>query len=857
MGLSAGTRLGPYEIVAPIGAGGMGEVYRARDTRLGRDVAVKVLPSDVAHDADRLARFEREAQAVAALSHPNILALYDVGEAKGIRYVVVELLEGETLRERLSKGPLPQHSAVELGVEIAHGLSAAHAKGIVHRDLKPANVFVTSDGVVKILDFGLAKLVKPESAVNPEGTTVAPEPRTESGTVLGTMGYTAPEQLRGEAADARSDIFAFGCVLYEMLSGRSPFLKPTGAETIAAIMSEDPVPLSRTGRAIAPALKEIVKRCLEKQPTDRFSSAHDLALALRTVSSERGTGSASTPAQRPWQMWLSAHRTMAGALALLLVAAAFVGLVTWRPWKTKPSPAGTAGTVVPSLVALPCKVLGSPESAYLTDAVPSTISTLLGEVQGMDTKVPPTSFEVEKVHGDLDKIAEAYGVQTFVLSTATAEGDHLVFNIQLADARTWKVQWSHQYQGSRANYTAMAHEAAQGICKAVLPDAPPAVPTSGPTSNSEADLAFQQGKYYLLRYLGHRDRKDFDRALAAFNRALESNPKDAATAAWVSNSYFLAVMVGHIPRPQGLAQMQAWVERALALDARCSEALWMRAALETTKPDADLGKQIEFSLAAAQLGPRSAQAQDFFAIAGLASGGSLALAVEALREALRHDPLVFQYYMELADFLTRFGRPGEALPYLDTAQSLDPDNRGAPYERLYVLVEMGRANEAATLFKRLGAGESSGSIVGQREQDSRWVLSLAVDDDRDARSSLKAMMARFADPEANWNELQDDIHNLLPAVNRRFGKDAALDLLTLSTKRGATMPYDTLMLRPDLKKLREDPRAADVIKKTKVPFDLLMHILRDARTRGELPKYLEKPMDDLVRRLTEQGAWSG
>ena len=321
MALAVGTRLGPYEIVAPLDAGGMGEVYRATDTRLGRNVAIKVLPSNVAHDADRLARFEREARAVAALNHPNILALFDVGTHDASPFVVTELLEGETLRERLAKGALSQHTAVEIGVEIAHGLAAAHGKGIVHRDLKPANVFITGDGVVKLLDFGLAKLMRTEAAVTPNGTTVDREPRTGSGTVLGTMGYMSPEQLRGEAADARSDVFAFGCVLYEMLSGKSPFLRASGAETITAIMSEDPEPLSGTGRAIAPALREIVKRCLEKRPGDRFSSAHDLALALQACS---GVGESAPPQEaatwRGWQ-WLRKKSALAAGVAVVAVIA--------------------------------------------------------------------------------------------------------------------------------------------------------------------------------------------------------------------------------------------------------------------------------------------------------------------------------------------------------------------------------------------------------------------------------------------------------------------------------------------------------------------------------------------------------
>ncbi len=340
MGLSAGTKLGPYEIVAPLGAGGMGEVYRARDTRLGRDVAVKVLPGGFAADAERLRRFEQEARAVAALSHSNVLAIYDVGTHEAIPYLVTELLEGESLRDRLKTGDLTVRKAVEFAVQIAQGLAAAHEKGIIHRDLKPGNVFITKDGQVKILDYGLAKLARLETAVTPDATTLDREPRTESGAVLGTMGYTSPEQLRGETADARSDIFSFGCVLYEMLAGRSPFLKATGAETVTAIMSEDPPPLIASGRPVAPALQEIVNRCLEKRAPDRFSSAHDLALALHAFSASGETPEISLPARAALTTQGGARRRWAlaaGAIAIVACAGLLAWLVRTRA-PARPSP---------------------------------------------------------------------------------------------------------------------------------------------------------------------------------------------------------------------------------------------------------------------------------------------------------------------------------------------------------------------------------------------------------------------------------------------------------------------------------------------------------------------------------------
>ena len=291
MTLVAGTKLGPYEIVSPLGAGGMGEVWKAKDTRLDRFVAVKVLPARLSKDAELLARFEREARAVAALNHPNILALHDIGREGEVVYAVMELLEGESLRERLAQGPLPPRKVIELAVQGARGLAAAHEKGVVHRDLKPDNLWVTKDGRLKILDFGLAKqLLRQESALNSQLETEAlatgDAGSTERGTILGTVGYMSPEQVRGEAVDARSDLFSFGAVLFEMLTGTRAFARGSATETLAAILRDDPPePESTASRSIPAGLERIVHHCLEKSPEQRFRSAHDVAFALENVSS--------------------------------------------------------------------------------------------------------------------------------------------------------------------------------------------------------------------------------------------------------------------------------------------------------------------------------------------------------------------------------------------------------------------------------------------------------------------------------------------------------------------------------------------------------------------------------------------
>jgi serine/threonine protein kinase len=319
MALTPGTKIGPYEIVAPLGAGGMGEVYRARDTRLGRDVAVKVLPERLARDADALRRFETEARAIAALNHPNILSIHDIGTHEGAPYLVSECLEGQSLRQELSGGVLPLRRAVEYGTEIAQGLAAAHDKGIIHRDLKPENIFVTRDGRLKILDFGLAKLATPEALAD-DGATLEAVP-TSAGVVLGTVGYMSPEQVRGEPADARSDIFALGTILYEMLFGQRAFRRDTSAETMTAILKEEPVELSVSGKPVSPALERIVRRCLEKKPLQRFQSARDLSFNLEGLSGVSSTSAAPVATAENRQPRKRVMPLVAGVLMLMLVAA--------------------------------------------------------------------------------------------------------------------------------------------------------------------------------------------------------------------------------------------------------------------------------------------------------------------------------------------------------------------------------------------------------------------------------------------------------------------------------------------------------------------------------------------------------
>jgi len=339
MSLQPGTHLGPYEILTPLGAGGMGEVWKAKDTRLDRFVAVKVLPEHLAKSPEALARFEREAKAVAALNHPNITGIFDLGRTEDTAYAVMELLEGESLRTRLEQGPLTPRKATELAIQMAQGLAAAHEKGVIHRDLKPDNLWITKEGRLKILDFGLAKqlpgLGQGSDSYLPTAA-IQPDHHTEKGMILGTLGYMSPEQVRGETVDARADLFSFGVVLFEMLTGKRAFARDTASDTMAAILRDDPPDMEGTSKPVPLALRRIIDHCLEKVPARRFRDAHDVAFALENLSSSESSAPLTAPFapqnRRTTRIWAAL------GVALLLIA----GLVGWAlsTWLQPPQSAG-------------------------------------------------------------------------------------------------------------------------------------------------------------------------------------------------------------------------------------------------------------------------------------------------------------------------------------------------------------------------------------------------------------------------------------------------------------------------------------------------------------------------------------
>jgi len=578
MTLAAGTRLGPYEILSPLGAGGMGEVYRARDEKLERDVAIKVLPKSVAADPDTLVRFEREAKAIAALSHPNILAIHDFGNQDGIAYAVMELLEGETLRGKLDTGPIPQRQAVDYAVQVAKGISAAHEKGVVHRDLKPENLFVTRDGHVKILDFGLVKRIEASSREDsPDEETSAPigSAHTAHGTVMGTSGYMSPEQARGLPVDHRSDLFSFGAILYEKLSGRKAFKKDTASDTMAAILRDEPPELSESGIGIPQALDEIVRRCLQKKPDDRFQSAKDIVFALSVASSSPSISSgpqarsnASNAADAPPAR---GNRRVVIATVAAIVAAviAFAALRISR----RPHAGGSDDRGVKRLAVLPFENLGAPEDDYFADGIADEIRGKLTSLQGIQVIARGSSTPYKKTTKTPTQIAEELNVSYLLTATVRWEKSGAASRVHVSpelvdvtrrDAPTSK--WQQPVDASLTNVCQVQSSIATRVAQALgvaLGAGEEKRLSEKPTQNLDAYDAFLRGEE-ASKGLAAADPPSLRRAISHYDQAVALDPR--FTQAWVELSRAHSFhYVNGVPTPAEREQARVAAERALAL----------------------------------------------------------------------------------------------------------------------------------------------------------------------------------------------------------------------------------------------------------------------------------------------------
>ena len=637
MALAAGTRLGPYEILSPLGAGGMGEVYRARDSRLERDVAVKVLPESLLSDGEALARFEREAKAVAALSHPNILAIHDFGRDRGIAYAVMELLEGETLRQKLDAGEIPQRKALDYALQIAQGLAAAHEREIVHRDLKPENIFVTRDAVVKILDFGLAK-TRPKPPAPEAQTQVPSAPPTTPGVVLGTVGYMSPEQVRGAEQDHRSDIFSFGAVLYEMLSGERAFRRDSEIETMMAILREEPSDLSRPGRPVAAKLEDIVGHCLEKSPEERFQSARDLAFALKVAERETRSGPSATKT-------VSGNRSAAASEI--------------------PEAPPT------SIAVLPFRNMSAdPENEYFSDGMTEEIINALTKIEALRVASRTSAFAFKGKDEDVRKIGAALGAGSVLEGSVRQSGRKIRVTAQLINVadgyHLWSDRFDREIEDVFAVQDEIAHSIAQTLKVRLLPAEKARIAARG-TEDVEAYNAYLKGRY-------HFNRREPTEAIAEFERALARDPRYTAAYTGLADAYCIYGFYGGIPTLDAFARAREAAEKAHALDPGSADAHVALALVEHyfgwdfEKLDAELRRAIEIA-------PRSA---DAYSWRGLHLGlhGRSAEALEMARRATALEPFSANAQTNVAWVFVGERRFEEAVSAFQRALSIDPN---APY----------------------------------------------------------------------------------------------------------------------------------------------------------------------------------
>ena len=613
--LAVGARLGPYQIIAPIGAGGMGEVYRALDTRLGREVAIKIVSKRISADSRSLQRFEEEAKAIASLSHPNILAIHDFGTEGGIAYAVMELLDGESLADRLARERISWRKSLEIVSAVSAGLASAHARRIVHRDLKPANIFLTRDGQVKVLDFGLATRLEPAQA------TAGSETATQPDRVAGTIGYMSPEQITGAAADSRSDLFAVGCILYEMVSGRRAFDRPSAAETMAAILRDEPKDLAETPAAVPPALISVIRRCLEKNPGERFQSAADLGFALQGLSGSSAS-SPSPPATHGSRFAI----VVAAVVALVAVAALWLALSHRFSF---------ARSGIKTLAVLPMtNVSGDTSQEYLADGVTEQLISDLARISDLRVTSQTSSMSYKGTKKPLPQIAGELSVDAIVEGSVVRSGDRVRITAELIDAGSDKHLWSETYERDVNDMLSLQRE----IAVAVTRHLGPALAQAGSRVADARSIdprsfdAYLRGRYSFNK--GGRD--DLFRAADQFQQALDADPTNAQAYVGLAETYALIGYWNYLSPGDSFPKARAAATRALEID------------------------------------PNSAAAQAALGYIDMYYGWDFKAADSEFRKAIAENPNLASAHRYYAIYLASMLRPVESQREASVARTLDP-----------------------------------------------------------------------------------------------------------------------------------------------------------------------------------------
>ena len=652
----------------------MGEVYRALDTRLERDVAVKVLPPALLSDAAALARFEREAKLVAALSHPNILAIHDFGSDAGVSYAVTELLQGETLRDRMSAGPVPLRKTVDYARQIARGLAAAHARGIVHRDLKPENVFVTADGHVKILDFGLARRDAPGGPGATEAPTVA---RTTPGTILGTVGYMSPEQVRGETADHRTDVFSLGSILYELVFGERAFRAETDVETMTAILREDPPALRRRGTTPNEIVR-VIARCLEKKPDERFQSASDLAFVLTVFEGAEASEPIESTAPSSGSRVPSAARST------------------------------ISDSSRASIAVLPFRNLSADrENEYFTDGITEEIINALTKIEALRVASRTSSFAFKGREEDIRKIGEQLGVRAVLEGSVRRAGNRLRVSAELVNVADGYPLWSERDDREMEDVFAIQDEISLAIAntlKVRLLAGEEGALVSRATEDVEAYNHYLKGKYFFNRRVPRQ-------AIAEFERAIARDPGYAPAHTGLADAYCIFGFYGGIPTLDAFAKARAAASKAHDLDPDSAE-VHLSLGLVEHYFGWDFDREDREFSRAVELAPRSAAAHSWLGLERAFLGDSKEARASAVK-ATELEPLSPNVYVNVAWTYFAERRFSEAEREIRRGLELDPDALYPLWAYGLTLQMLGRYEEAVATHER---------AVALTERSQTWYL---------------------------------------------------------------------------------------------------------------------------------------
>jgi serine/threonine-protein kinase len=670
----------------------MGDVYRARDTRLDRDVAVKVLRERVARDAEARMRFEREAKAVAALTHSNILAIHDYGSEEGAAYSVTELLEGQTLRHRINEGPVPWRKAAEIGAAIAEGLAAAHAKGIIHRDLKPENIFLTGDGRVKILDFGIAQLIRedpPSQDIDTSSLPTAPL-KTDPHAVVGTAGYMAPEQLRGEPVDATTDIFSLGTLLYEMATGRPAFIRGTVIDSLSAILTDTPDVFTVSERLIPYELARIIQRCLEKKRAERFQSARDLSFALRAIGTSTAL-SFEAPAERKRRRWIW------GGIAVALIAA--IAVLASRQFT---GPSRDNSTTRPledsatrtrrSIAILPfVNDTGDQNAEYLSDGITETLINALAQVPGLRVMSRTSVFHYKGKPANPVSVGKELRVSAVVVGRIEMIGERLVISAELVDTSDNALIWGNRYQTTRSDLFGVQESMASEIARMLrlqLTGRQQQLLAKRHTTDPRAYELYLKGRFQWNK----RSAEGIYRAIEYFNQAIEIDPQYALAYAGLADCYNLLDIWANLPTSETFPRAKSAAQKALAIDDQLAEAHTSLAyAIHTYEWNWDEAER-EYRRAI-ELNPNYATARQWYAEFLTANGRFDEAEAQGLK-ALEIDPMSPIINAVLAFNATMARRYDKAIEQGTRTTQLFPDFApGHAYLGL-ALLESGRPRDA-------------------------------------------------------------------------------------------------------------------------------------------------------------------